>query len=263
MPSSTALPRLIAHRGLSAHAPENTLAAIRAAHAAGCDWVELDVQLLADGTPVIWHDKGVRRCSSGRGKLAKLGLEQVKALDVGAWFDPGFAGERMATLEETLALLDELDMGLNLELKVYRGRDARALVAAALPRTLAALPPERLIVSTFNREALEAARTQEPDGERLRLGLLFEKLPRDWRRTAEAFDAFAFHVDWRKLKEKQAREVKEAGYALLCYTPNDPVAFSRQWEWGVDAAISDDPALFAHYLPRSAPAAAVTSADPR
>uniref|UniRef100_UPI00356A572B glycerophosphodiester phosphodiesterase family protein n=1 Tax=Halomonas sp. TaxID=1486246 RepID=UPI00356A572B len=62
-----ALPRLMAHRGLSARAPENTLAAVRAAHDADCQWVELDVQLLGDATPVIWHDATVNRCSDGRG----------------------------------------------------------------------------------------------------------------------------------------------------------------------------------------------------
>ncbi|MDG4869253.1 glycerophosphodiester phosphodiesterase family protein, partial [Guyparkeria sp. 1SP6A2] len=60
------VPTLIAHRGYSAAAPENTLTAVRAAHQAGARWVELDVQLLGDGTPVIWHDSDVSRCSDGR-----------------------------------------------------------------------------------------------------------------------------------------------------------------------------------------------------
>src|SRR5690554_7324429 len=76
------LPRLIAHRGLSARAPENTLAAVRAAQAAGCRWVELDVQLLGDGTPVIWHDATVKRCSDGRARLADLDFPAARRLDV-------------------------------------------------------------------------------------------------------------------------------------------------------------------------------------
>lgn len=242
-------PRVIAHRGLSAHAPENTLSAVRAAHLGGCQWVELDVQLLGDGTPVIWHDSGVKRCSNRRGRLTRLDLDTARTLDVGAWFAPGFAGERMATLEEMLALIDELGMGLNLELKVNRGRNAHALVDTALPMALAALPAERLVVSSFNRQALDAARALEPDGERLRLGLLYEKTPREWRREAERLGAYSLHVDWRKLKEKRAREIKESGIKLFCYTSNDPIAFSRLWPWGVDGVISDDPALFTAYLP--------------
>ncbi|APX92655.1 glycerophosphoryl diester phosphodiesterase [Halomonas sp. 1513] len=246
------LPRTIAHRGLSAHLPENTLSAVRAAKQIGCDWVEIDVQLLGDGTPVIWHDNGVRRCSDSRGKLAKLDLERARALDVGGWFSGHFAGERMATLDEMLALLNELEMGVNLELKVNRGRDPLALTHTVIPLALAALPAERLIVSSFNRTALDAARDVQRDPDKLRLGLLFEKTPREWRRDAEALNAFSLHVDWRKLKEKRAREIKDAGYALFCYTPNDPVAFAPQWDWGVDGVISDDPALFKHHLPESA-----------
>ncbi|MBD3897575.1 glycerophosphoryl diester phosphodiesterase [Halomonas sp. ML-15] len=248
------LPRTIAHRGLSAHLPENTLSAVRAAKQIGCDWVEIDVQLLGDGTPVVWHDNGVRRCSNSRGKLAKLDLERAKALDVGSWFSRHFADERMATLDEMLALLNELEMGVNLELKVNRGRDPLTLVEAAMPKALAALPAERLIVSSFNRAALNAARDAQPDPEQLRIGLLYEKVPREWRRDAEALRAFSLHVDWRKLKEKRAREIKDAGYALFCYTPNDPIAFTPQWDWGVDGVISDDPALYRHHLPESAAA---------
>jgi len=117
------VPTLIAHRGYSAAAPENTLAAVRAAHQAGATWVELDVQLLKDDTPVIWHDGDVRRCSDGRGELANLTWQQAQQLDVGSWFGDRFAGEKMASLEAMLALLNELEMGVNLEIKVNKGRD--------------------------------------------------------------------------------------------------------------------------------------------
>lgn len=238
-----ALPRLIAHRGLSAHAPENTLSAVRAAHAAGISWVELDVQLLGDGTPVIWHDASVRRCSDRRGRLADLDLAAARRLDAGGWFGDAFRGERMATLEEMLALLEALDMGVNLELKVNRGRDARALVDAALPPVREALPPSRRVLSSFNPTALAQARTLAGP-ESLSLGVLFEGIGRDWRRQCEAVEAYSVHADWKRLKAPRAREVTEAGYRLLCYTPNDPDAFAPRWAWGVDAVISDDPPRF-------------------
>ncbi|TFH87981.1 glycerophosphoryl diester phosphodiesterase [Billgrantia azerbaijanica] len=237
------LPRLIAHRGLSAHAPENTLAAVRAAHRAGCAWVELDVQLLGDGTPVIWHDANVRRCSDGQAPLADLDLPAARHLDAGAWFADAFAGERMATLFEMLELIDALGMGLNLELKVHRRRSAPALVDDALPLLLDALPPERLIVSSFNDAALaHARRFAGPD--RLALGVLFEGVSRDWQARCEAVDAFSVHANWKRLSPRAARAVRDAGYRLLGYTVNDPAAFAPQWTWGVQSAITDDPALF-------------------
>ncbi|MEQ5801603.1 glycerophosphodiester phosphodiesterase family protein [Halomonas sp. H10-9-1] len=242
------LPRLIAHRGLSAHAPENTLAAVRAAHGAGYSWVELDVQLLGDGTPVIWHDPGVRRCSDARGRLADLDLPAARRLDVGGWFSDAFRGERIASLAEMLALIVELGMGLNLELKVNRGRSAAALVEEAVPAALAALPPERLIVSSFDDHALADARRLAP-ASRLALGVLYEGVGRGWRARCAAVEAFSVHADWRRLSRRSAMAVKEDGYALLGYTANDPAAFAHLWAWGVDAAISDDPGRFAGHLP--------------
>lgn len=242
-PPTVDLPRLMAHRGLSAHAPENTLAAIRAAHAAGFEWVELDVQLLGDGTPVIWHDPGMRRCSDGRGKLSKLRLEQAREYDVGAWFADGFRGERMATLDETLALMAELGMGLNLELKVARGRDPEALAESAIPRLLEALPYQRRLVSSFSPAALEHSRSLA-DASSLALGVLTESLPRAWQAEVDAIQAYSIHCDWKRLKEKHARQISETGIALLCYTANDPVAFQSRWDWGVTSVISDDPGRF-------------------
>ncbi|SHL13476.1 glycerophosphoryl diester phosphodiesterase [Halomonas caseinilytica] len=236
-------PRLIAHRGLSARAPENTLAAVRAAHEAGCRWVELDVQLLGDGTPVIWHDRDISRCSNGRGRLADLDIDQARRLDAGSWFDAAFAGESMATLEQMLTLIDELALGLNLELKVNRGRDPKALVERVLPTLLDALPAERLIVSSFDATALTQARRQAP-AERLPLGALFERIPRDWAARCEAIDAYSVHADWRRLRASRAHEIVQAGHALLCYTANDPAAFATRWEWGVHGVISDDPTHF-------------------
>lgn len=241
------LPTLIAHRGYSAAAPENTLAAVRAAHEAGAQWVELDVQLLGDGTPVIWHDADVARCSDGRGGLDKLTWAQAQALDVGSWFSDAFAGEKMASLEAMLALLDELDMGVNLEIKVNKGRDPITLVDRVMPEVLDALPAERLVVSSFDSTALNRCRTFAPK-EDLALGVLFGSTPKDWRAQCEAVDAFSIHPHWPRLKRLQADAMHEAGYHLLCYTANDPGAFNSRWAWGIASVITDEPAIFQRFL---------------
>ncbi|MGO2131939.1 MAG: glycerophosphoryl diester phosphodiesterase [Halomonas sp.] len=238
-----ALPRIIAHRGLSAHAPENTLSAVRAAHAANCLWVELDVQLLSDGIAVIWHDRDVNRCSDGRGRLCNMTMADADKLDVGSWFSSAFSGERMATLTEMLALLEALKMGVNLELKINRGHDPAALVETAIPALMAALPAEKRLVSSFNTEALTHARSlASPD--QLALGCLFERVPADWQARCESVQAWSLHANWKKLTQQRARAVSNAGYPLVCFTANDPGRFAPCWDWGVTAAISDDPALF-------------------
>lgn len=241
------LPTLMAHRGYSAAAPENTLAAVRAAHQAGATWVELDVQLLGDGTPVIWHDSDVARCSSGRGELANLTWTKAQTLDVGSWFGDRFAGEKMPSLEAMLTLLNELEMGVNMEIKVNKGRDAVELVDRALPDMLASLPPERLIISSFNAEALSRCR-QLANPERLALGILFGSVPKQWQAQCEAIQAFSVHPDWARLNRTQANAFQQAGYQILCYTANDPSAFHSRWEWGIASVITDEPLAFRRFL---------------
>lgn len=249
-----ALPRLMAHRGLSAHAPENTLASVRAAHEAGCSWVELDVQLLGDGTAVIWHDETVSRCSDGRGKLADLDYPRARRLDAGSWFSDDFRGEPMATLREMLELIDNLKMGLNLELKLKHGRSVAALIDMVVPSLLDTMPAERLILSSFNDDALARTREIVPASQ-LALGVLFDGLNDGWRSRCDAIEAYSVHADWKRLNRRQAIAVVEAGYHLICYTANDPTAFAHQWSWGVECVISDDPALFTQYLPEGKPVA--------
>tara|TARA_B100000700_G_scaffold151596_1_gene168304 strand:- start:12826 stop:13671 length:846 start_codon:yes stop_codon:yes gene_type:complete len=235
------LPRAIAHRGLSNAAPENTLAAIRAAHAAGITWVEVDVQLLGDGTPVLWHDATVERCSDGQGPLATLTLDEARRLDVGRWFEERFSGERMATLEEALELLGELEMGLNLELKLSPGQSAGLLIEAALPPAIATLPPERLLVSSFSTEALRLSRERHPT---LALGILYDAIPPEWQALADELSAASLHADWRMLTPERAAEVSASRRHLLCYTPNDAMGFASRWAWGITAVISDTPTSF-------------------
>ena len=241
------LPRLIAHRGYSAAAPENTLAAVQAAHAAGAACVELDGQLGGGGTPVVSHDGNVTRWSDGRYKLQNLDGEQAQRLDAGAWFRDDFVGERMASLEEMLSLLNTLGMGVNMELKVNKGRDPHLLVETCLPLMRAALPPERMIISSFNQQALLACRKQAGADE-LALGILCEAIPADWQAQVESLEAFSLHPSWARLKRTQVTAVKQAGYPLLCYTVNDPSAFAPYWDWGVDCAITDQPSAFQRYL---------------
>ncbi|BCB08734.1 glycerophosphoryl diester phosphodiesterase [Vreelandella venusta] len=100
--------QVIAHRGASGHAPESTLAAYELAHEWGADYLEVDVQLSADGELVVFHDDTVDRTSDGEGSINAYTLEELKALDTGTWFndanadkaDPAFAGAQILTLEE-------------------------------------------------------------------------------------------------------------------------------------------------------------------
>jgi len=95
----------IAHRGASLVAPENTLAAFQQAIDLGFDYVELDVRLTADGVPVVFHDSTLERTTGVEGNLHEWNYAKLRELDVGSWFSPEFADQRIPTLDETLQLL--------------------------------------------------------------------------------------------------------------------------------------------------------------
>ncbi|WP_374203267.1 glycerophosphodiester phosphodiesterase [Streptomyces sp. ST2-7A] len=118
-------PLVIAHRGASGHAPENTLAAVDAAAEQGVTWVEVDVQRTRDGELVLLHDTTLRRTTDAAERfpdrapwnVGDLDLAEVRQLDAGSWFSPKFAGERVPTLRELLRRLDRNGQRLLLEIK--------------------------------------------------------------------------------------------------------------------------------------------------
>jgi glycerophosphoryl diester phosphodiesterase len=140
--------QILAHRGSSAYAPENTLAAFRLAVEQRADWLELDVQQTRDGQLVAFHDLRVERTTDGRGALRDLTLADLRTLDAGKWFGPEFAGERVPTFDEVLSLAREAGIRLFPEVKdprFYPGIEER--LAAALR---AHEYEERAIVQSFD-----------------------------------------------------------------------------------------------------------------
>ena len=110
------VPLIIAHRGNVARAPENTLAAFSSALRAGADGVELDVRLTRDSQLVVYHDRSLGRLAPGRGLVSNATLDEMRAMDVGGWFSPEFAGEHTPTLDEVFELLPS-DFLINVEMK--------------------------------------------------------------------------------------------------------------------------------------------------
>lgn len=110
---------IIAHRGFSAIAPENTKAAFTEAIRHGADSIEFDVQLCSDGIPVVFHDLNLDRTTTVRGKLRNKNLEYLKQLDAGIWWGEKFAGEKILTLIEALKILKEVPQFLYFDVKLY------------------------------------------------------------------------------------------------------------------------------------------------
>lgn len=239
-----ALPKVIAHRGASAAAPENTLAAFRRARDEGATWIECDVKLTADGRPVVFHDDTLDRTTDGQGPMADAPLSMVGALDAGGWFSPDFLGEPVPTLEETLDLLADLGMGANLEIKPCPGRERETAEATvAVLRAYGGAVP--VLLSSFSEPALAAAREAAPDVPR---GLLVEALPEDWQARARALECVALHVDAAPLTADQVAAMRDAGYKVVVWTVNGESEARRLSDWGVDALITDAPQRIAGAL---------------
>jgi glycerophosphoryl diester phosphodiesterase len=237
--SALQFPRVIGHRGAVASAPENTLAGFRKAAELGVRWVEFDVRLTFDGHCVLLHDETAERTTNGAGRIRDLALAELQRLDAGSWFGPAFAGERVPTLDETIALLAELGLGANVELKPSPGQEeetARRVMAILRDRWPASLPMP--LVSSFQEAALAAAREAMPEAPR---GLLLGAVPRDWRQRAEDLDCATIHCDHNRLEPDLVRAMSEAGYPVLAYTVNDPARAATLFEWGVAAVFSDAP----------------------
>lgn len=233
--------RIVAHRGASRIAPENTLAAFRAAAAQGADWIEFDVSLLGDGTPVVHHDPDFDRCTNARGPLSRATARDLDGIEAGVRFGRDFAGEPLPTLEATLDLIEELGLSANLEIKPHRVEpDAvAAAVADALGRRSWA--DRRVLVSSFAPEALERLRARRPDQP---IAVLWDRLPADWEAIVTALGAAAVHLDWRRLRVDRLAEARARGVEVRVYTINSPARVVGLRERGLTGVISDHPPLF-------------------
>ena len=242
-------PRIQAHRGGGALAPENTLAAVRRGYAMGFRAVEIDARLTIDEVPVVIHDRTLERTTDGKGAVAETTAADIAHLDAGGWFGPEYRGERVPTLAETLAFCRAQAISVNLEIKRYADQTARIgeVVARTAAQCYAGLlrpggdRAENVVVqapllSSFGREALLAVRAAAPD---LPRGYLVDDVPADWREELEALGCVSLHVDHETLTPAQARAVKEAGYWLFCYTVDDPARAREIFGWGVDALCTD------------------------
>lgn len=229
----------IAHRGASGECPENTMIAFRRAVEQSAAMIECDLQLTADGHVVVFHDWNLDRTTDGHGLLSSLTLQQVRALDAGAWRGDRFRGERVPTLEELLELALPRTQ-LNLELKSRGGAEAAHRLAMA---TIAAVSCRdgfgEVIFSSFNIETLEALRDVSPYAQ---IGLLWSVPPFDlaWE-LARELGAVAFHPDATTVTPDLVAQAHDRGLAVYTWTVNDLERMVELLRMGVDGLFSDFP----------------------
>jgi glycerophosphoryl diester phosphodiesterase len=230
---------LIAHRGAGHHAPENTLAAMRAGMRHGFTMVEYDVKLTRDGVAVLLHDDDVRRTSNGTGNAGEKTLAELAELDFGAWHSERYAGEPIATLYSIAAFTQANGMRSNIEIKPHYGAEART--GAELARLAsrlwakAAVPP---LLSSFSEAALEAARDAAPDLPRALL--ISEELPSDWEVRLTRLGCRGLNMNNRYITRSIVHSVHDAGHHIAVWTVNHPQRARELVDWGCDALFTDE-----------------------
>lgn len=229
-------PLVVGHRGAAGCAPENTLASFARGVELGADAVECDVQLSADGVPVVIHDPTLERTTNGRGLVAGRTLADLRALDAGAWFGPSFAGERIPTLAEVLdwargrtRLVVELKQG-----PAYDAHLADGVVAAV--RSVGR-DPQVLLVSF---DHLTVRRVSELADD-LPTGILYAARPVDPVSLAWAARAEVLLPHWSFVTPEQVTAAHEAGLGLAVWTVDDEATAARLFALGVDALAGDYP----------------------
>jgi glycerophosphoryl diester phosphodiesterase len=236
-PRAGGRPLVLGHRGASAEAPENTLAAFRLAMEHGADGVELDVRRCATGEVVVVHDEDLARVAGAPLRVEASPLAALRALDVGAWKGERFRGERIPLLAEVLEALPE--GVVNVELK-GGGRDL-SLAHAAAEAIWRAGAGGRVVVSSFDWRLLAAYRLASPD---VPAGLLFEG-SRAWRlRTwlgIRAFRPAAVHPERTLATDARVRAWSARGLAVNVWTVDDPAEARRLAAAGAAAVITNAP----------------------
>ena len=236
-------PRLVAHRGGGALAPENTLAAIRLGQELGYRAHEFDVKLSRDGVAILLHDERLERTTNGQGRAADLAWAELQGLDAGGWHSPQFQGEPLASFQDACRLLRSRETMAHIEIKPTPGFDAATgRRVATLAREFFRGAPVSPLFSSFSFEALMAAREAAPEIPRGWLASEFTDA--DWDRLA-ALEAVSLHTNHRHFDARDVERLHARGYRVMLYTVNEIDTAQALLDAGVDGLFTDNLAEFA------------------
>ncbi len=231
----------IAHRGASAEAPENTVAAFDEAIRLGARAVEMDVRLCKDGIPVILHDATVDRTTNGTGAVADLTRLDLLRLDAGSWKHPRFAGTRIPLLTEALQAVSDDAMAV-LELKTRIDPD----ILRRILEEFGVL--ERSVILSFEIDTLKAVRQHMPH---TTIGLLSDGWTPELPKICNAMGAGILAMETGILNLERIKSAQEHHLRIWTYTPNDAGSVAACAALGVEGIITDHPELIRSTTKRS------------
>jgi glycerophosphoryl diester phosphodiesterase len=233
---------VIAHRGDSSSAPENTLPAFQKAIDLGADMIELDVQLTSDGVPVVFHDANLDKHSNGVGLLSDYPSRKIRSLDAGAWYSKEFTGEKIPLLTEVVELAKNRIL-LNIEIKpesVTENADSGIeYKVCELVRLLGM--EEQVLISSFDYRVFERVHNIDPA---IKTGLLYNREKSGRLSPAElmqTYQTFSFHCSRWQLRKKWIKECRQIGVPIYIYTVNGRRTMRSLIKKGIAGIFSDKP----------------------
>lgn len=231
---------VVAHRGFSAIAPENTLAAIREAIRAGATGCEFDVYGCLDGPIVLMHDKTVDRTTNGTGLVTNMSLQELQQLDAGSWKNAKYSNERIPTLAQALQLLKDTPCQPVIEIKMEG-------IAERVVNTVRELEMiDQVAVIAFSQTVVREIREIEP---KLTCAWLCSETlhgtpteQADWLQTrADQCQAKLVDVNFNMLSPELITELKQRGIGVWTWTVNEAAVTHALRDWGVDSITTDYP----------------------
>jgi glycerophosphoryl diester phosphodiesterase len=234
------MPLIIAHRGFSEAAPENTMAAFRKAAEADADMIELDVRESADHRFVVIHDKKIRRTTQLRGDVRSYTAAELRRIDNGSWFGSGFSHERIVRLTDALQMTKH-GMLFNIEIKTDVKTDLHRAAETLLDDVATMKCAGRVLFTSFNHKMIKAI---NQCGTSVATGILFNPL-KNFRRSPSQLIAHAhaqaFVCSKYQINSDVAADTHKSGYKVFVYGVSTLRDVRRMLKLGVDGLIANDP----------------------
>jgi len=241
-PLPGASPYVVAHRGISAKAPENTLASFeQAANVPGIDMIELDVRLTKDEEVIVLHDRTLQRTSTGNGPARHYSLNEIRRLDAGSWFHPMFAEQRIPTLAEVFQQIgSRLWVDVEIKSDLLHREPPGLLEEKVLGVVHKCGMDGRVLFSSFDHQLLSNIKRMDSSAV---TGVLFDFLHdfgRSPSKLAERVGAKVFKCATRELNRRMLNDAHHHGIAVYVYTLNSVKGAQRMVSYGVDGILSNN-----------------------
>ncbi|MGL3149476.1 glycerophosphodiester phosphodiesterase [Microbacterium sp. A82] len=231
---------VIAHRGDSAVAPENTMPAFASTTDAGAKYIEIDIRMSKDGVPVVIHDSTVDRTTNGTGMVSEMTIEELRALDAGSWFDDSFTGTKIPTLDEVASHIADSSTDVMIE---YKGTWSQSAIQTTVEMLDAAGLDGRVITQSFSKKTVANISELAP---RLPVGWLTEKLDPSTIATAQKIGADA--VNPSRASAQGVALAHQAKLGVFVWTHDSDPDWESLTAMGVDGIITNHPVALYEWM---------------